>query len=765
MRNMKLLIGFLAFVFLCLSCSQDEIVYPKANVEVAKTYLSLQQLKDNPLELSSESGTYILKVVSEKKWKVTSSENWCTLALSKGFKYCEIPINFSDNPWNMKRIAKLNFNVPETDEFFTLEVTQVAAETELDINIDNLVYGVGGGTQTVSLKTNATDCTIDIIDNNGQPITDWCKIDGYIGQGSADIGVTVEGNNTGAVREAKIIFKAEDKHIELPISQLEKFEAPVIELDDAVSFNLKWSEIVGVNGYELCITDGDGNSIEGVSNVSIPSGANSYNMSSINWGSYVGKIQVNVAAKMLINATEQIQVSNTLESHNYFDISSGDGSEGSPYIISKPRHLINIGKFLDAEEVSFKQICDIDFDGIDFEPIHNLIEKDEYKGEFKGTYDAGKGDVIDALTGRTSERYKIINLSINRTANICCGLFAKIGNQGIVRNLCIENPIIKGKYKIGSVAGESSGYVINCINMSNDNSLLYGDTGDGLSFAYVGGIVGNMIGGKIEFCINNCVINGKSGALGGIVGRVQISNSISPEISYCSNFAIVNTDIKTPVGGIVGEIGASGATDDDYAKIEYCYNEGDIWGSQPNNQVGGIIGRNTYSVKVNACYNAGNITAVGSAGGIIGRMGGTSIREINNCLNIGKISSTGNDIKEPRNNNSAGIVATGLNAASIKITNCLNIGELSAVTGNKNGIFHRMVVDKQKIEMSDCYAIDKDNVRQTDVSDDFIKNPESSYVNISESQAATQNTFNNWNFTDVWELTNGQYPTIKGLIK
>ena len=114
MRNLKLLTCFLAFALGSAACSQDEIVYPEADVEAAKSHLSLQQLADNPVELPSGSGTYTLKVVSEKKWKLSASEAWCTLSTSEGFKYTEIPINFSENPWNKERSAVLNFSIAET---------------------------------------------------------------------------------------------------------------------------------------------------------------------------------------------------------------------------------------------------------------------------------------------------------------------------------------------------------------------------------------------------------------------------------------------------------------------------------------------------------------------------------------------------------------------------------------------------------------------------------------------------------------------------
>lgn len=758
MRNINLFVFLFCICVFLSSCSKDEIVFPEANVEVAKTYLSLDQLADNPVELSNESGTYVLKIVSEQKWKATSSEEWCSLSVSEGFKYVEVPITFSDNPWNIERTAQLNFTVTETGESFVLNVTQVAAETSIEIDKDTLSYSVGGGEQIVSLKTNANDWSIEIVDANNPTNSgiEWCKSDRTSGQGSADIKITVDGNPTQALREAKIIFTAEDKMVELLVSQLDKFETPVIELDESVSFNLKWNEIVGLSHYEVIVTDEGGREI---ANLQLPSKTTSYDLSSIDWGEYVGKIKIRLAATMSISGTDKTQESNELEAHNYFDISSGNGSVEMPYIISKPRHLMNVAHFLDRENVSFRQTCDIDFAGIGFTTLSNAMVDNEYKGEFKGVYDAGKGNVADNETKRTTDRYKISNLVIQAPDKMSCGLFAKIGSGGTVRNLCIENPLIEGLIKVGGIAGETAGNILNCeIISSSDNYRIYAK-GDG-SNAYVGGMSGFMLNGEVSYCMNRCTIKGEAASVGGIIGSTNITSN-TPRIAYCSNFATVNTDIKSPIGGIVGNVGGTGQGI--AMNIEYCYNQGDVSGNNANNQVGGIAGRVVIKTFVNACQNDGSVTANGSAGGIVGRLGGTE-GEIKNCVNTGIITSTGGATNG--NSNAAGILAT-IQGAGYTMQNCLNVGTVSAGQDIYfNGIFNRADKAANNIYMDRCYAIDEDNVRQTDVSDANIKDKQSSsYTNISEANAAIQSTFIGWDFDRVWELSNGRYPTVKGVLK
>lgn len=757
MRNVKLLVCLLASTFLIESCYNDDIIYPEANIEVAKKYLGLGELASNPVEVSNEDGTYVLKIVSEKKWKVTSSESWCNLPTTEGFKYVEVPIKFSQNPWNVKRTAHLTFTVPETEEAFVLEVTQEASETKMAIDKEALEYGVGGGEQSVILKTNANDWSVKVVDVDGN-IVNWCAVNTDHGQGNAELKFRVEGNSTGSIRKANILFTAADTMLQLPVSQLETFEAPAVALVESATLNLNWDEVAGINKYELKITDSNGAKISGVDNIVLDPAKTTYNLSTINWGNYVGKIKVQLLAVMMINNTPITKGSEILETHNYFDYSSGNGTAASPYVITKARHLINVGKFLNKENVYFKQNADIDLTGINFEPINNKLESNEYKGEFKGVYDAGKGNVIDNNTKRTSDKYKISNLTFSKLDKSSCGLFAKIGTSGIVRNLCLVNPVLEGFIKVGGIAGETSGTILNCeISGSSENSKIYAKGNDN---AYLGGISGNMLEGEIAYCVNRCNVKGESGSVGGIVGNVTVKATNPAKISYCSNLATVNSDIKSPIGGIVGNVGGSGDTG---FNIGHCYNQGNVSGNNANNQVGGIIGRVNFKTMVYACQNDGSVTANGSAGGIVGRMGGNS-SAIENCSNAGVITSTGGATNG--NSNAAGILAT-CQGPSIAMRNCLNSGVVSAAKDTfLNGIFNRSDKAANNIQMSACYAIDKDNVRQTNISDGNIKQGESlSYTNIVEANAVNPSTFKGWDFANVWEVVNGKYPTIKGLLK
>lgn len=609
MRNIKLFISLLAFAFLVDSCSKDEIVYSEANVEVAKTYLSLDQLVNNPVEVSSEAGTYVLKVVSDKKWKVTSSEEWCTLSTKEGFKYVEVPISFSDNPWNIDRTAQLTFTVSETEESYTLNLKQIAAETKLTADLSELVYRVGGGEQTVSLKTNANDWSLQIIDPNATEAENvsWFTSSVYSGQGSMDIKFTALGNDTEAIRNAKIVFTAEDKTLEIPVEQLEKFDAPVIKLDEAVTFNLTWDKIVGVNyklkifnnteGSETVGLDEEGLTGDAFITQDFTQNTTSCDLSKLGWNDYIGKIKIQLSATMTINGKDITLYSNVIEAHNYFDISSGDGSQNSPYVITEPRHLMNLG-VLTEEGIYFEQTKDIDLTDVKYTPVAN----------FANTFD-GKNHNISGLT-------------ISSGDNV--GLFAMIDETGVVKNVVLSNVNITAGSYVGSLAAQSKGTVENCVIESGKVSA---------SGAYVGGLIGDLPSGdgtstfRIQNCINKANVSSTfsgDALVGGVIGC--FNKVTDGKVLKCANYGDVTAIKGKYVGGIIGRSFNN-------PNMEECFNKGSISG---NEVVGGVIGQGNVIMIVN-CYNVGSVisTTGEKVSGIEGAANNSNTT-IQNCYNVGQ---------------------------------------------------------------------------------------------------------------------------------
>jgi hypothetical protein len=169
--------------------------------------------------------------------------------------------------------------------------------------------------------------------------------------------------------------------------------------------------------------------------------------------------------------------------------------------------------------------------------------------------------------------YTITNLTINRPSEVYVGLFGF--NNGIIKNLELENADITGSFSVGALVGyNNTGIITACsvtgdskvnVNSGNGGGLVgYNVTGK-ISKSYtvadvkggtpVGGFVGISIGGVIEQCYTSGNVSGGSGFVGELRGNAVISNS----------FSTGNISHNTNTAGFVGNIGAT------TVKVENCY--------------------------------------------------------------------------------------------------------------------------------------------------------------------------------------------------
>ena len=238
---------------------------------------------------------------------------------------------------------------------------------------------------------------------------------------------------------------------------------------------------------------------------------------------------------------------------------SGDGSEENPYIIMNPKQLeaINLGL-----EFHYKLGADIDLK--DYENW-NPIGDNKYR--FTGSLDG--------------EEYKISNLKITGEENYK-GLFEY--NDGIIKNIKLENVDIEGR-------------------------------------RYIGGIVGLNDTGIIEQCYVTGTITGSDDSIGGLVGK----NNENAKITQCyTNVNLVGEDY---IGGLVG---------DNIGTITECYAIGDVIG---NNYIGGLVGDNTGIIR--DCYATGNVEGKSNVGSFIGI---NPSGNVTNCYGIGRVTATGSNI-------------------------------------------------------------------------------------------------------------------------
>ncbi|MCR5104566.1 MAG: MSCRAMM family adhesin SdrC [Eubacterium sp.] len=258
---------------------------------------------------------------------------------------------------------------------------------------------------------------------------------------------------------------------------------------------------------------------------------------------------------------------------------------------------------------------------------------------------------------------------------------------------------------LGGVVGRVSGNMtlVNCENKKRGE-----DTASSSYYVskatYIGGLTEVNAGiirgtgerdndGKIKesgYLINsvNATYSGKNyGAIAGINGTkntyvsTDVNNKVDNEnstglILWCKNAKILSTDRDSITGengnasGIVAAVGGNSA-------VVECQNEKTI---NAVDIASGLVGEvKKGSCIIDSCTNAddANISASGTASGIVGIDLASDALIVRNCINIGTITSTG------ENGNAAGIVGKGTsqNHNSEKpflINNCINHGAIDA---------------------------------------------------------------------------------------
>ena len=184
------------------------------------------------------------------------------------------------------------------------------------------------------------------------------------------------------------------------------------------------------------------------------------------------------------------------------------------------------------------------------------------------------------------------------------------------------------------------------------------------SSPYAGGLVGQATNIVFQNCENYIEINSSSETVGGFVGQADTCDFIG-----CTNYAdIISTSSSSYnlcVGGIAGLI-----TD---VTAEYCYNAGNI---SANMSVGGIFGFEQSSSISNPtieyCVNTGVITGSSYYGGIVGYA--SKALSLGYCANYGEITYSGND-DNPEN----GFILGGCSSSNITLaTEILSVGKSSS---------------------------------------------------------------------------------------
>ena len=248
---------------------------------------------------------------------------------------------------------------------------------------------------------------------------------------------------------------------------------------------------------------------------------------------------------------------------------------------------------------------------------------------FKGTFD-GNG-------------YTIVGLQANG------GLFGKLGNDAVVKNLNIASSVFTGKEtgdSVGAVAAENNGGQISGISG-------YGNTVKG-SGGYIGGLVGKNYGSITDSDDQSTIIAGADTVAGGIAGM---------------NGGTVD---GWPIGYIENVQSNSAVTTGDLGEGLYASN------------LGGIVGKNEKLSGVSWIYNINNV----SAHGVTGKTGNTKtsggIVGTNEC----GISNVYNESIIHGSENIGGIAGSnamvGSDGSQATLENIANAVEIIGDAGSQN---------------------------------------------------------------------------------
>lgn len=312
------------------------------------------------------------------------------------------------------------------------------------------------------------------------------------------------------------------------------------------------------------------------------------------------------------------------------------GSQGNPFVIKTPQHLVNLSKIVNGETPAnadtsqivnsiynssqythivnnntrtyrncyFIIVNDIDMTGINFAPV-GKSETYFFEGNISG---------VTSIEDTSQQNRFISNLTVNLASTDNVGLF------GYVRKTGTEKPYIKhivlnnscsfvGKSNVGSIVGWAQDAIIqNCIN----NATVEGKGEN------AGGIVGKNFGTETSNCENHGTVKGVKN-VGGIAGMLDWG-----VISNVQNSAMVEASGEN-CGGIVGYMIS-------YSALKDVTNNAQVNG---NHKTGGVLGyyvKNTvHSVK--PIYNLTNtkpVVGASNVGGIIGCVAGDLTFDGNN---------------------------------------------------------------------------------------------------------------------------------------
>lgn len=378
----------------------------------------------------------------------------------------------------------------------------------------------------------------------------------------------------------------------------------------------------------------------------------------------------------------------------------------------------------------------------------------------------------------------------------CAGIVYQ--NYGTISN-CVSSAAVEGN---GSLAGivvyHSKGSVTGCKNTGTIQGIAqeantYRDP--------VGGIAAEALGGSVENCSNLGAVSNNDrdyAHAGGIVGFAQdvtiagcanegpVSSNVSPAggiIGYSINADVSgshNTGTISSQGKLCGSGGITGTAEG--GSISRCYNTGMARGTGEGGQAGGIAATIRSESSIEACWNAGTMTAR-DAGGIAGQVGyGSDNCTVKDCYNTGAVNGGAYVGGIAGSLKSTGSIENCYNTGNLKISGTTATTDIGGICGNgtsapiKNcyalneSIYNENSTSGERIRRWDHKSLsgnfawslmlvngqavtggEADNADGADVT--------SSQLMDSENAAGLWHTFSE----EIWDKENGKLPVLKNV--
>ena len=313
---------------------------------------------------------------------------------------------------------------------------------------------------------------------------------------------------------------------------------------------------------------------------------------------------------------------------------------------------------------------------------------------------------IFAYNMGTITNLTVISATYNNPPKGMVGIICAV-NKGTISNCDLENINITAHSYAGGIAGYNYDLISFCKVLNNSKINASG--------GYAGGLVGQMMSGKIEESSSTCNVEG-GGVVGGVIGYYENGTVIN-----CTSYAEVSGD--NAVGGFVGswQLGS----------IEgVCYSKGTVSGKI---MVGGFSGLIENVINANGLYSESVVNALeGSTtyfGGFAGCVEGYG--NITDCYSTGSVNASGCDdvggligyvedsftgggvtISLSRYDNKAGIVTGKANVGGLigriaeSVAQDVNIDRCFAntiVTGSSINV-GGLIGYLNSAEITDCYS-------------------------------------------------------------